>query len=93
MILPFPRLRAISLFFLVRQTKRARHANDHVSRLRRSTLALAYTPRTKSEEKERLLAVYPFPLFFSGMAPSKAIFSHAPPPALIPPAPRLPGKK
>ena len=31
---------------------------SRLSRLRRSTLALACTPLTKSEEKERLLAVY-----------------------------------
>ena len=31
---------------------------SRLSRLRRSTLALARTPLTKSEEKERLLAVY-----------------------------------
>ena len=62
-----------SLFFLVRRTKRPRHANDHardwrretgkavlvsrVSQLRRSTLACACTTLTKSEEKKRLLAV------------------------------------
>ena len=60
---------------LVRREKRPRHANDHardwrretgeavvvsrVWRLRCSTLARACTPLTKSEEKERLLAVYP----------------------------------
>ena len=80
MILPFPRLRAVSLFLLVRQTKRARQANDHVSRLRRSTLALAYTPRTKSEEKERLLAVYPFPLFFWDGPLESHFFACSPPP-------------
>ena len=32
-----------------------------LSRLRRSTLARACTPLTKSEEKERLLAVYQYP--------------------------------
>ena len=31
---------------------------SRVSRLRRSTLARACTPLTKSEEKERLLAIY-----------------------------------
>ena len=31
---------------------------SHVSRLRRSTLSRACTPLTKTEEKERLLAVY-----------------------------------
>ena len=48
-----------SLFFLVRRAKRSRHANDHARGLRRSTLARACTPLTKSEEKETLLAVYP----------------------------------
>ena len=79
------RLRATSLFWLVRRAKRPRHAHDHardrrretgeerqkrslfssravvlvsrVSRLRRSTLVRTCTPLTKSEEKERLLAV------------------------------------
>ena len=38
--------------------KRAAALVSHVSRLRRSTLARACPPLTKSEEKERLLAVY-----------------------------------
>ena len=50
--------------------RRERHSNyfllglppsllaSRVSRLRRSTLACASTPLTRSEEKERLLAVY-----------------------------------
>ena len=57
-------------FFRSVWAKRPKHANDHardwksaalvsrVSRLRRSTLVRACTPLTKSEEKERLLAVY-----------------------------------
>ena len=42
-------------FFLVRRAKRARHANDHARRpcfSRLKMLASAYTPLTKSEEKE-----------------------------------------
>ena len=44
-ILNLCRLRAVSLFLLVRREKRARHENDH-------------SPLTKSEENERLLANY-----------------------------------
>ena len=65
-------VRAVSLFswsveqnardtqMTTRVTEGARRAAvlaSHVSRLRRSTLARACTPLTKSEEKERLLAV------------------------------------
>ena len=46
-------------FFRSVEQKGPRHANDHARGLRRSTLARACTPLTKSEEKERLLAVYP----------------------------------
>ena len=63
-----------SLFFLVRPAKRARHANDHACDWRRETgealeglfscrpaarcLRAHALPCIKSEEKERLLAVY-----------------------------------
>ena len=60
----YPRsLRAVSLFsWSVEQNARdtqmtMRALVSRVSRLRRSTLARACTPLTKSEEKERLLAV------------------------------------
>ena len=46
-------MRAVSLF-----SSRAAALVSRVSRRRRSTLARACTPLTKSEEKERLLAVY-----------------------------------
>ena len=46
-------MRAVSLF-----SSRAAALVSRVSRLRRSTLSRACTPLTKSEEKERLLAVY-----------------------------------
>ena len=46
-----------SLFFLVRLAKRARHANDLAPSFLASPLTRACTPLTKSEEKERLLAV------------------------------------
>ena len=47
-------MRAVSLFFF----SGAAALFSRVSRLRRSTLARACTPLTKSEEKKRLLAVY-----------------------------------
>ena len=47
---------AVSLF-----SSRAAALVSCISRLRRSTLARTCTPLTKSEEKERLLAVYSLP--------------------------------
>ena len=58
------KLRAFSLFFLVRRAKRTKYLNDHAREWRpplflaASTLARACTPLTKSEEKERMLAVW-----------------------------------
>ena len=53
------RLRPSLSFSLVRQAKRATHANNHARDWRRgSTLARVCTPLIKSEEKERKLAVY-----------------------------------
>ena len=52
------KLRAFSLFFLVRRAKRTKYLNDHAREWRpplflaASTLARACTPLTKSEEKE-----------------------------------------
>ena len=50
-------MRAVSLF-----SSRAAALVSRISRLCRSTLARACTPLTKSEEKERLLAVYFLPV-------------------------------
>ena len=62
---PFPRLRAASLsFWTVEHNARERQLTMRVPpSFLASTLARACTPLTVSEEKARLLVVYPFPIY------------------------------
>ena len=85
----YPRLWAVSLFFLIRRAKRARHAwpwrdwrRENASLVSRvcSTLTHAFTPLTKSEEKESLRLIDP-------IAPPPSLSKHS---HILPPPPHIP---
>ena len=85
----YPRLWAVSLFFLIRRAKRARHAwpwrdwrRENASLVSRvcSTLTHAFTPLTKSEEKESLRLIDP-------IAPPPSLSKHS---HILPPPPPHP---
>ena len=93
MILPFPRLRAVSLFSWsvkqnVRDTEMTTSRGFAARRSRSRTLPALNLKKERDCSQSTL-----FPYFFLGDGPLESHFFACSPPALIPPAPRLPGKK